>query len=92
MENTNEVGSTLRLILDRMKEKDIVVTAEETKNILDKYDPTYEEILSLRINTGAGMMDCKKALIESNGDKEMAKEILKYYAKKGHIMKDKWYR
>jgi elongation factor Ts len=31
----------------------------------------------LRQETGAGMMDCKKALVESNGDKTKAKEILK---------------
>jgi elongation factor Ts len=31
----------------------------------------------LRMETGAGMMDCKKALVESNGDKNKAKEILK---------------
>jgi elongation factor Ts len=31
----------------------------------------------LRLETGAGMMDCKKALEEANGDKAKAKEILK---------------
>ena len=31
----------------------------------------------LRQETGAGMMDCKKALVEANGDKNKAKEILK---------------
>src|SRR4030095_8542914 len=31
----------------------------------------------LRLETGAGMMDCKKALEEANGDKGKAKEILK---------------
>ena len=31
----------------------------------------------LRLETGAGMMDCKKALEEANGDKPKAKEILK---------------
>ena len=31
----------------------------------------------LRLETGAGMMDCKKALEESGGDKNKAKEILK---------------
>jgi elongation factor Ts len=31
----------------------------------------------LRLETGAGMMDCKKALEEANGDKTKAKEILK---------------
>ncbi|HVE42927.1 MAG TPA: elongation factor Ts [Planctomycetota bacterium] len=31
----------------------------------------------LRLETGAGMMDCKKALEEASGDKTKAKEILK---------------
>jgi len=31
----------------------------------------------LRLETGAGMMDCKKALEEANGDKGKAKDILK---------------
>ena len=31
----------------------------------------------LRLETGAGMMDCKKALEEANGDRNKAKEILK---------------
>ena len=31
----------------------------------------------LRLETGAGMMDCKKALEEASGDKAKAKEILK---------------
>jgi elongation factor Ts len=31
----------------------------------------------LRLETGAGMMDCKKALEEASGDKSKAKEILK---------------
>jgi elongation factor Ts len=31
----------------------------------------------LRLETGAGMMDCKRALEEANGDKAKAKEILK---------------
>lgn len=37
---------------------------------------TIEKIKQLREETGAGMMDCKKALIESNGDMEKAKVFL----------------
>lgn len=33
---------------------------------------TAQDIASLRASTGAGMMDCKKALTESNGDMEKA--------------------
>ena len=34
-------------------------------------------VKSLRERTGAGMMDCKKALMETNGDLEKAIEILR---------------
>ena len=33
---------------------------------------TAKEVNELRKKTGAGMMDCKKALTESNGDMESA--------------------
>ena len=36
-----------------------------------------EMIKKLREITGAGILDCKKALIEANGDMEKAKEILR---------------
>jgi elongation factor Ts len=38
---------------------------------------TAAEVNELRKITGAGMMDCKAALIESEGDKEIAVEILR---------------
>ncbi|KKP35566.1 MAG: Elongation factor Ts [candidate division TM6 bacterium GW2011_GWF2_32_72] len=38
---------------------------------------TMEQIQELRGRTGVGMMDCKKALVESNGDMEKALEILR---------------
>jgi len=41
---------------------------------------TTENIKKLREKTGAGMMDCKKALIESNGNIEQA---IEYLRKKG---------
>ena len=34
-------------------------------------------VMELRQKTGAGMMDCKKALVESNGDFDAAIEILR---------------
>ena len=36
-----------------------------------------DDIKKLREETGIGMMDCKKALTEANGDLERAKEILR---------------
>ena len=35
------------------------------------------QVKELRENTGAGMMDCKNALVESNGDMEKAKKFLR---------------
>ncbi|MGD0196295.1 MAG: translation elongation factor Ts [Solirubrobacteraceae bacterium] len=40
------------------------------------------DVKALRDRTGAGMMDCKKALIEANGDVEKAIEILRLKAGK----------
>ncbi|MDP4209510.1 MAG: translation elongation factor Ts [Bacteroidota bacterium] len=44
---------------------------------------TAAEINKLRQMTGAGMMDCKKALEEANGDYEKAQEIIR---KKGQLV------
>ena len=35
-----------------------------------------KDVAALRRETGAGMMDCKKALVESEGDIAKAKEYL----------------
>jgi elongation factor Ts len=44
---------------------------------MSDYSPTATEVKQLRDATGAGMMDCKKALIESGGDLERAVEYLR---------------
>ncbi|HPY36499.1 MAG TPA: elongation factor Ts, partial [Clostridia bacterium] len=36
-----------------------------------------KNVMELREMTGAGMMDCKKALLECNGDIEKAKDFLR---------------
>ena len=38
---------------------------------------TAADVNKLRQITGAGMMDCKKALVEADGDNELAIEILR---------------
>ena len=38
---------------------------------------TAKEVMALREKTGAGMMDCKKALTETNGNEEKAIEWLR---------------
>jgi elongation factor Ts len=40
-------------------------------------DISAEQVKKLRDATGAGMMDCKRALIDADGDMERAKEILR---------------
>jgi elongation factor Ts len=47
---------------------------------------TPKEIKALRDATGAGMMDCKKALLETDGDMEAASEFLR---KSGLVKADK---
>jgi elongation factor Ts len=47
---------------------------------------TAKMVKDLRAKTGAGMMDCKKALVEANGDEEKAIEVLR---KKGLANADK---
>ena len=48
----------------------------------DAYTPSAQDVKALRERTGAGMMDCKKALVESGGDVEQAIEILRKKAGK----------
>ena len=41
------------------------------------YQPSAAEVKALREQTGAGMMDCKNALVEAQGDVDKAQEILR---------------
>ena len=43
---------------------------------------TAAEVNKLRKQTGAGMMDCKKALVEAEGDFEAAKALVEGYGVK----------
>jgi len=47
---------------------------------------TAQQVNELRARTGAGLMDCKKALVEAAGDADAAAEILR---KKGAATRDK---
>jgi len=38
---------------------------------------TAQQVNELRKNTGAGMMDCKNALVETEGDMEKAIDVLR---------------
>jgi elongation factor Ts len=53
----------------------------------DAYSPTAQDVKALRERTGAGMMDCKKALTESAGDVDQAIEILR--KKQGKRIEDR---
>ena len=43
---------------------------------------TAADVNKLRTMTGAGMMDCKKALVEADGDFEAARDILRKHGQK----------
>jgi hypothetical protein len=47
------------------------------KPYVEPYQVTLDEILMLRDKSGAGLMDCKKALIAVNGDMEEAACVLR---------------
>ena len=49
---------------------------------------TAAEVNKLRKTTGAGMMDCKKALVEANGDFDLAIEILRKKGQKVAAKRD----
>jgi len=51
------------------------------------YSPSAKDVKALRDRTGAGMMDCKKALTESGGDVDKAIEILR--VKQGKRIEDR---
>jgi elongation factor Ts len=53
----------------------------------DAYSPSAADVKALRERTGAGMMDCKKALVESGGDVDQAIEILR--KKQGKRIEDR---
>ena len=53
----------------------------------DAYTPTAQDVKALRERTGAGMMDCKKALTDAGGDVEQAIEILR--KKQGKRIEDR---
>ena len=44
---------------------------------------TASDVKTLRERTGCGMMDCKKALTEADGDMEKAIEVLREKALEG---------
>lgn len=46
------------------------------------YTPVAADVAKLRNQTGAGMMDSKKALVEAEGDFEKAIEILRKKVRK----------
>ena len=47
------------------------------------------DVGKLRKQTGSGMMDCKKALIEANGDFDIAVDILRKKRPKGCCQKSR---
>ena len=54
---------------------------------MSTYAPSAQDVKALRERTGAGMMDCKKALTEAGGDIDQAIEILR--KKQGKRIEDR---
>ena len=54
-----------------------VLTLNNNHLNFTKLKITASDVNKLRKSTGAGMMDCKKALEESNGDFDIAIEVLR---------------
>ena len=48
-----------------------------------------QEVNKLRQMTGSGMMDCKKALVEADGDFDKAIEFLRKKGQKGLCLKSR---
>jgi elongation factor Ts len=59
-------------LLPNQKENNLIIGGTEMSTTI-----TASEVNKLRNMTGAGMMDCKKALVEANGDFEAAIDILR---------------
>jgi len=60
--------------------KDICLSVFEDKQIKKLMAISAKDVQNLRVKTGCGMMECKKALTECNGDFE---EAVKYLREKG---------
>jgi elongation factor Ts len=62
------------------------LTVKTNKNLIKMAEINTADVVKLRKSTGAGMMDCKKALQEANGNFEQAIEIIR---KKGQLVASK---
>ena len=51
---------------------------------------TASQVKELRESTGAGMMDCKKVLTETNGDEEKAIELLRLQKNQIELQQKDW--
>ena len=78
--NGNAFGASRQVDMAHRQRFNVVLQAEAGGAVTPK------TIKELRDNTGAGMMDCKKALLECDGDQEAAAEYLR---KKGLAKADK---
>ena len=58
----------------------IQIPTQQTQHLMAAI--TAADVNKLRTMTGAGMMDCKKALVEADGDFEAARDILRKHGQK----------
>ena len=71
---------------EKKEQKEEEVAAEDAPKPVALTEISASAVKDLRVKTGAGMMDCKKALAECGGDVEKASEFLR---KKGLASADK---
>mmetsp|Transcript_21593 Transcript_21593/g.33130 ORF Transcript_21593/g.33130 Transcript_21593/m.33130 type:complete len:91 (-) Transcript_21593:844-1116(-) len=55
----------------------MATSLRRTGHLLNAATISAADVKALREESGAGMMDCKKALVEADGDKEKAAEWLR---------------
>lgn len=66
-----------QLVVKQLKSAIIMAEAVQLYNAQANYRPAAETISSLRVVTGYGMMECKKALVATKGNFKEAVEYLK---------------
>ncbi len=66
-----------QLVVKQLKSAIIMAESVQLYNAEVRYKPTADTITTLRVVTGYGMMECKKALVETKGNFEEAVEYLK---------------
>ena len=68
-----------KLVLEVQQFKTLLLEERTTRDLFTKVSP--KEVITLRNNTGLGLMSCKDALERCNGDQQLAEEYLLKHCK-----------